>query len=125
MRADAGARTMARMLAPNTHIEEIPVLVVGGGPAGLAAAVERARHEIPALLVERRANLSSHPRATVLSLRSMELMRAWGLEAQVRARSVDVEWSLLETETLADAAAGTPWQVGYPSPEQSAMLSPT
>src|SRR6266513_1956894 len=76
MRARAGSSTMARMLSPNTHIEEVPVLVVGGGPAGLAAAVELARHEIPALLVERRVVLSSHPRATVLSLRSMELMLA-------------------------------------------------
>src|SRR4051794_41898737 len=86
MRADAGARTMARMLAPNTHIEEIPVLVVGGGPAGLAAAVELARHEIPALLVERRANLSSHPRAPLLSLRAVGRMRAWGLEGAGRSR---------------------------------------
>ena len=101
------------------------MLVVGAGPAGLAAAIELARHDIPCLLVERRTMLSSHPRATVLSLRSMELVRAWGLEAEVRARSVDVDWRMLESETLADAAAGTALAVGYPSPEQSRMVSPT
>jgi len=104
---------------------DVPVLVAGAGPAGLAAALELTRHDIPCLLIERRAQLSSHPRATVLSLRSMEIVRAWGLEADVRARSVDVDWRMLESETLADAAAGTALAVGYPSPQQSRMISPT
>src|SRR5215211_5105665 len=122
MRTSAGARTMARMLSPNTHTEEVPVLAVGGGPAGLAAAAELARHEIPVLLVERRTALSSHPRATVLSLRSMELMRVWGLEDRVRARSADVEFSMLEADTLAGAAAGEAIDVGYPSRAQGRVL---
>lgn len=124
MRPAAGARTMARMLSPNTHTEEVPVLVVGGGPAGLAAAAELARHEIPTLLVERRVVLSSHPRATVLSLRSMELMRAWGLEAAVRSRGLEVDNRMLDAETLADAASGSLLWVGYPNREQSRALSP-
>ena len=105
--------------------QDAPVLIVGAGPAGLAAAIELSRHDIPSLLVERRTQLSSHPRATVLSLRSMELVRGWGLEPDVRARSVDVDWRLLLAETLADAAAGSALPVGYPSPEQSRMVSPT
>src|SRR4051812_2482205 len=124
MRADAGARTMARMLAPKTHIEEIPVLVVGGGPAGLAAAVELARHEIPALLVERRADLSPPPRAPRLRPRSMELMRAGGLEAAVRSRNLEVDNRMLDAETLADADSGSLLWVGYPNRAQSRALSP-
>jgi putative polyketide hydroxylase len=116
---------VASTMTPMRPVNEIPVLVVGAGPAGLAAAIELARHEIPCLLIERRTTLSSHPRATVLSLRSMELMRAWGLEADVRALSAEVDYRLLEAETLADAASGTPLVVGYPSAEQSRMLSPT
>ncbi len=111
---------MASMLP--TH--DIPVLVVGAGPAGLAAAIELARHEIPVRLVERRTVLSSHPRATLLSLRSMELMRGWGLEPAVRERGADVDWRMLEAETLADAAAGSAVAVGIPSREQSRVLSP-
>src|SRR5215207_10127500 len=120
MRPGVASRTIDAM-----PVHDIPVLVVGAGPAGLAAATELARHDVPFLLVERRTTLSSHPRATVLSLRSMELVRAWGLEADVRARSVDVDWTMLESETLADAAAGTAIAVGYPDAEQSRMVSPT
>jgi putative polyketide hydroxylase len=110
---------------PFANSDDVPVLVIGAGPAGLAAAIELTRHDIPCLLIERRTQLSSHPRATVLSLRSMELVRAWGLEAEVLARSVDVDPRMLESETLADAAAGTAIEVGYPTAEQSRMVSPT
>jgi putative polyketide hydroxylase len=115
---------MASMRSPNDDIENIPVLVVGAGPAGLGAAVELARRAVPVLLVERRTVLSSHPRATVLSLRSMELMRAWGLEGAVREHSAEVDPRMLLAETLADAAAGSAVPVGYPSREQSRVLSP-
>jgi len=116
---------MAPMHFANDDTEDIPVLVVVAGPAGLAATIELARREIPTLLIERRRALSSHPRATVLSLRSMELMRMWGLEAEVRARSVDVEFRMLLTDTLAEAGGGSAIEVGYPSREQSRVLSPT
>jgi putative polyketide hydroxylase len=123
MRPRGVAPTLPPMPFSNSH--DVPVLVVGAGPAGLAAALELTRHDIPCLLVERRSQLSSHPRATGLSLRSMELVRAWGLEEDVRARSADVDWRLLVSETLADAAAGSAVEVGYPNPEQSRMVSPT
>jgi putative polyketide hydroxylase len=115
-------RAVARTIGP---MNNVPVLIVGAGPAGQAAAIELARHDVPSLLVERRTRLSSHPRATTLSLRSMELVRAWGLETAVRERSADVDWRMLETETLAGAGAGTAIAVGYPSAEQSRMVSPT
>ena len=123
MRPRPAARTMALML--HTTSDEVPVLIVGAGPAGLAAALELARHDIPFMLAERRTELSSHPRATVLSLRAMELIRAWGLQAAVLAHGVAVEPTLLETGTLATAAAsGIAHEVGYPTAAQSRLISP-
>jgi putative polyketide hydroxylase len=61
------------------------VIVVGAGPAGLVAAITLGRYAIPTLLVEKRTELSTLSRATVISTRSMELFRSWGLEDAVRA----------------------------------------
>lgn len=101
-----------------------PVVVVGAGPAGLTAAVSMARHGIEVLLVERREKGSKLPRATVLSVRSMELLRSWGLADHILAGGVDVEISMLEIPNVAGAAEGIRIDVGYPSQQQSAMVSP-
>ena len=78
-------------------VREVPVLVVGAGPAGLVAAGTLARLGVPVLVAERRRELSGLPRATVISTRSMELLRSWGLEEEIlrrrrrrRARAVGV-----------------------------------
>ena len=107
------------------RIREVPVLVVGAGPAGLTAAIALARRGVPTLMVERRRDLSSLPRATVVSTRSMEIFRSWGLQDRILAGSADVEWQLWLCETLAGAAGGVAHSVGYPTREQSAVLSPT
>ncbi len=103
---------------------DVPVLVVGAGPAGLAAAVTLARLGTPVLVVERRDAVSDLPRATVVSTRSMELLRSWGLQQEVLAGAVEVEWRLRLTETLAAVADGTSYDVGYPTGDQSALAGP-
>ena len=74
------------------------VLVVGAGPAGLTAAIALGRAGAHVTLVERRTALSPFPRATGVSLRTMELLRAWGLEdktvpERVAAATSSVCWS--------------------------------
>jgi 2-polyprenyl-6-methoxyphenol hydroxylase-like FAD-dependent oxidoreductase len=106
-------------------METVEVVVVGAGPAGLSAAVAVARVGLECLVVERRRDPSSLPRATVVSTRSMELLRSWGLEDEVRAGGDEVEWLLWECETLARAATGRGHEVGYPTAGQATMVSPT
>ncbi|MGW3497532.1 FAD-dependent oxidoreductase [Streptomyces sp. NPDC001020] len=61
------------------------VLVVGGGLAGLSTAVFLAQSGVDCLLVERRPELSGHPRARGVHPRAMELLRAAGVEDELRA----------------------------------------
>ena len=105
--------------------QEIDVLVVGAGPAGLTAAATLRRYGAEVLVVERKRTLSSHPRATVVSTRSMELLRSWGLDDEIRAGGTDVEWQALVTERLVDADRGEVAALGLPTKEQAALISPT
>ena len=68
------------------------MLIVGAGPAGLTTAITLAHHGVASLLVERRSELSGLPRATGASTRTMELVRSWGIEADVRAGEIEAEW---------------------------------
>ncbi len=102
-----------------------PALIVGAGPAGLTTAIALARAGVRCVLVERRAELSSLPRATSVSVRTMEILRTWGLEDEVRSGGPEVEWQMWECETLADAAAGSAIDAGIPSRAASALVSPT
>src|SRR5919109_1110843 len=105
---------------------EVDVLVVGAGPAGLTAAATLRRYGVDVLVLERKARLSAHPRATVVSTRSMELLRSWELEDEIRAGGMsDVEWLGLVTETLASTDRGEAVTLGLPTKEQAAVLRPT
>ena len=108
-----------------TDVNEVPVLIVGAGPAGLAAATVLGRYGVELLLVEKHPERSPLPRATVISTRSMELLRAWGLEDEVLAGGVEVEWQMWASPTLARADEGTAIAVGLPTRAQAALISPT
>lgn len=105
--------------------EDVDVLVVGAGPAGLAVAATLGHYGISTLLVEQRLGLSTLPRATVISTRSMELLRAWRLEDEVLAGGVEADVWLWECPTLVRAAEGRAHAVGYPTREQAAVVSPS
>jgi putative polyketide hydroxylase len=109
----------------NTTEYDVPVLIAGAGAAGLTTAVALARHGVESLLVERRPELSGLPRATGISLRTMEILRSWGLEEEVRGGGVDAEWLMCVCETLAGAAAGRAVPVGMPTRAESRVISPT
>lgn len=68
----------------------VPVLVVGGGPVGLATTLFLARQGVHSLLVERRITTSPLPRATHVTRRTMELFREAGLEPAIREAGLAV-----------------------------------
>lgn len=65
---------------------QAPVIIVGGGVTGLSAALFLARLGVPPVLVERHPSTAIMPQARAFNPRSMEIYRALGLEAEIRAR---------------------------------------
>jgi putative polyketide hydroxylase len=72
---------------------ETPVLIVGGGPAGLAASICLSDLGVASLLVEQHATTTGHPKATVVNTRTFELFRHWRIEEEVRAGGLPLEKS--------------------------------
>lgn len=65
-------------------IAKIPVLIVGGGPIGLAMSIDLARRGVPSVLLEQGDGTIEHPRTGLVAIRTMEAFRIWGISQQVR-----------------------------------------
>src|ERR1700689_2225991 len=74
---------------------DTPVLIAGGGPVGLALAVELGLRGVECLVVEPRPQPTRlRPRAKTLNARTMEHARRWGLAGRLRAAApLPVSWS--------------------------------
>ncbi|NDZ61843.1 2-polyprenyl-6-methoxyphenol hydroxylase [Streptomyces anulatus] len=67
------------------------VLVVGGGPVGLALSCLLSGQGVDHVLIESHPGTSRHPKARGVSARSMEIFRRLGLEKEVRAAGLPAE----------------------------------
>ncbi|ABW15679.1 monooxygenase FAD-binding [Parafrankia sp. EAN1pec] len=67
-----------------SEVVETPVLIVGGGPAGLTASLLLSRHGLGSLLIDKRLDASPLPRARGVHSRAMEILRVCGVEPDLR-----------------------------------------
>ncbi|SEP54393.1 FAD-dependent monooxygenase [Amycolatopsis saalfeldensis] len=85
--------------------ERVPVLIAGGGVAGLTAALLLQQQGVATVLVEKHASTSPQPKARRFNQRSNEVFRALGLDDAVAEASAPLASfnGMLTGTTLADA----------------------
>lgn len=69
----------------------VKVIIIGGGPVGLSAAIALARQGIASILIEKHATTTQHPKARGVNARSMELFRLWDLEDRLKQHQMPRE----------------------------------
>ena len=86
--------------------EQVPVLIVGGGGAGLTASMLLAGQGVEHLLVSARPHTSDLPKAHVLNQRAMEVLEDAGVAEAIAQRS-----------TPAAQMAATAYYAGFAGPD--------
>ncbi len=96
------------------------VLIVGGGPVGLGAALELARFGVPSVLIEKHDSTSWHPKTRNFNTRTMEIARRWGDVVYKRMRNIDTPpgWKspIRFTRTLVGEELGVIESKGFEGP---------
>ena len=103
---------------------QVPILIVGAGPAGLCSSILLSRLGVRSLVVERHTSTSIHPKATGISTRTMELFRSWGIERRVREAAISARFSSSVRENLSGPELERR-SLGYPTADEAAAFSPT
>jgi 2,4-dichlorophenol 6-monooxygenase len=73
------------MSIPGPSTVDVPVLIVGAGPAGLALSAALSRYGVGHLLVERHRGTAHTPRAHIINQRTVEILRHLGISDRFHA----------------------------------------
>ncbi|QAA92419.1 2-polyprenyl-6-methoxyphenol hydroxylase [Pollutimonas thiosulfatoxidans] len=66
-----------------SSMTDTPVLIVGGGPAGSALAIELGWRGVPCTVLEQGDGTVDHPRLGIILSRTMEFARRWGIADRI------------------------------------------
>lgn len=109
-------------------VKDLPVLIVGCGPAGILASLLLTELKIRHKVVEERSALHLLPQAHVVKLRTMEILRQLGLEQEVLKQATPTEFQKYVTwrDTLAGMVFGKISMVGRKGiTDKLQIISPT
>jgi putative polyketide hydroxylase len=105
-------------------MNDVPVIIVGGGPVGLTASILLSQAGIRSLLVERHAGTAVHPKARAINGRTMEIFHQCGVEAAIRSAGLPAHHTgmIIWAKTLAgeEIERRVPWRAG----REAAAVSP-
>lgn len=82
----------------NNPITKTDVLIVGGGPVGMAMAAELRYQGVDCILIEQSDGVVTDPKVSTIGPRSMEFCRRWGIAQSIRNagwppdHTLDVAW---------------------------------
>src|SRR5687768_7315808 len=90
--------------------ERTQVIIVGGGPVGVALAVDLGLRGVSCAVIERRTQLSSVPKGQGLAQRTLEHMWFWGVADEIRARGMSAKAHPIGQVTVYENLLGEFWQ---------------
>ena len=99
------------------QIEKIPIIIVGGGITGIAAALFLSQQGVKFILIEKHPGTSIFPRARTIDVRTMELFRSLGLCEVLRegGKALAPAWGIIRGNNLVEALQNP---VGKVTPDQ-------
>ena len=90
--------------------ERQQVIIVGGGPVGVALAVDLGLRGVSCAVIERRTELSRVPKGQGLAQRSLEHMWFWGVADEIRAGGMSAKAHPIGQVTVYENLMGEFWQ---------------